>query len=718
MMEEVIKELVSLLNISEGQIKNVLNLLEEGATIPFIARYRKEVTGGLDEDSIRSIEESYRYQTNLYNRKLDVIRLIEEKELMTEDLRKQILEAKKLTEVEDLYRPFKEKKKTKATEAIKNGLEPLAKMIMAFPTNGDLESMALKFVTGEVKDTKSALEGASYIIAEWISDNAYYRKWIRSNVYKNGSIISKVKKNVEDPKKTYEMYYNFSEPVKNIKHYRVLAINRGEDEKILTVSIDMDNDGIISFLESKIIKNPSSFVTSLVKEAIKDSLKRLILPSIEREIRSEITENAEEKAIDTFSTNLEHLLLTKPIKGQIVLGFDPGYVNGCKLAVIDELGNYLDSTVVKPFLNGNNQAKYISDSKLIVKNLIEKYHVNLISIGNGTASRESEKFCSEMIKEYNLNCKYVITSEAGASIYSASKLAIEEFPDLAVEKRSAVSIGRRLQDPLSELVKIDPKSIGVGEYQYDVNQKNLGEALDFVTTKVVNEVGVNVNTASKSILKYVSGLTKSVIDNIYSYKEKNKFTNREELKKIKGMSDKVYEQSIGFLRITDGTNPLDKTGIHPESYQLTNELLNKLNLDIKNINTNEFKDTLNNVNIDNIVKELNTDSYTISDIIKELLNPGLDPRDSLEAPILKSDVLTIEDLKVGMKLEGTVRNVASFGAFVDIGLHDDGLIHISKLSKNFVKNPLDIVNVGDIVKCTVIDVNLETGKVQLSLIED
>lgn len=717
-MEEVIKYLVETLNLKEQQIKEVLSMLEEGATIPFIARYRKEKTGNLNEDQIRAIEEQYKYQENLLNRKNDVIRLIDEKGLLTPEIQDAILKCHKLTEVEDIYRPYKEKKKTKASEAIKNGLEPLAKMIMSFPTTGSLEEMAKKFINENIKDSSSALEGAGYIIAEWISDNASYRKWIRYNVFTNGTISSKLKKNAQDEHKLYEMYYDFTDRIKYIKHYRVLALNRGEKEKVLSVSIDMDNEVIQNYLEGKLIKNKDSFVVDLVKEAIKDSLKRLILPSIEREIRSELTETADKQAIKTFSTNLEHLLLTRPIKGMVVLGFDPGYVNGCKLAVVDKNGKYLDSTVIKPFLNNTNQDKYLEQSKIIVKNLIEKYKVDIISIGNGTASRESEKFCADLIRDYKLNCKYVITSEAGASIYSASKLAIEEFPDLAVEKRSAVSIGRRLQDPLSELVKIDPKSIGVGEYQYDVNQKELTEALDFTTSKVVNEVGVNINTASKSILKYVSGLTKTVIENLYKAKEEKKFTSRLEIKDIKGMSNKIYEQSIGFLRIPDGTNPLDKTGIHPESYDLTNKLLAKLQLDIKDINTQGFKDTLSKQKAITLAEELNSDIYTIEDIIKELLNPGLDPRDELEAPILKSDILHLEDLKIGMELQGTVRNVASFGAFVDIGLHDDGLIHISKMSNSFVKDPNDIVHVGDIVTCYVSDIDLTKQKVQLSLIKN
>lgn len=714
--ENVILELVEELNIERNRIEVVLKMLSEGATIPFIARYRKELTGAMDENTIKVISDKYNYYLNLFTRKEDVIRLIDEKGLLTDELKSQILNCKKLTEVEDLYRPYKEKKKTKATDAINAGLEPLAKMIMAFPTTGSLEDLAKKFVNDKVESVDKALEGAGYIIAEWISDNAQYRKWIRNNVFHTGTISSKLKKNAVDEKKLFEMYYDYSEPIKFAKHYRVLAMNRGEDQKILTVSIDMDDKAIQDYLESKLIKNKDSFVCDLVKTSIKDSLKRLILPSIEREIRSELTEDAEEKAIDTFQVNLEHLLLTRPIKGMTVLGFDPGYVNGCKLAVVDKNGTYLDSTVIKPFLNGNSEER-IKKDKEIVKDLINKYKIDIISIGNGTASRESEKFCAEMIKEYNLNCKYVITSEAGASIYSASKLAIEEFPDLAVEKRSAVSIGRRLQDPLSELVKIDPKSIGVGEYQYDVNQKNLGEALDFTTSKVVNEVGVNVNTASKSILKYVSGLTKTTIEKIYNYKESKRIESRDEIKSIKGISDKVYEQCIGFLRILDGNNPLDKTGIHPESYKITEELLRKLNLDLKDINSNEFKDTLKNCDKKNLVKELNTDEYTLDDIIKELLNPGLDPRSEVEGPILRSDVLKFEDLKLGMKLKGTVRNVASFGAFVDIGLHDDGLLHISKMSKQFVKNSTDIVNVGDIIDVYVCDINKEKEKVNLSLFE-
>ncbi len=711
MNEEIIKQLANYLNVKESQIKSVLNLLEDGCTIPFIARYRKEATGSLDEEQIRVIENQYAYLMNLLKRKEDVIRLIDEKGLLTEELQRNIMACNKLTEVEDLYRPFKEKKKTKASEAIKLGLEPLAKMIMAFPTNGTLENLATKYIKEGVENTEKALEGASFIIAEWISDNAFYRKSIRQNIFNNGFITSKLKKNAEDSKKTYEMYYDFQEKIKYAKHYRVLAMNRGEDEKILTISLDYNFDNIQEYLENKIIKNKESFVVELVKSAIKDSLKRLILPSIEREIRSELTEHAEQLAIENFKSNLENLLLTKPIKNSKVLGFDPAFRTGCKLAVLDESGNMIKVETIYPHEPHNKK----EEAKKILRDLIQKYDINLIAIGNGTASRESEMFVADAIKD--LDVKYAIVSEAGASVYSASDLAIKEFPDLTVEKRSAISIGRRVQDPLSELVKIDPKSIGVGEYQHDVNQKNLSEALEFTVEKIVNEVGVNVNTASTSILKYISGMNKKAIDAITNYKELYKIKSREEIMKIKGISDKIYEQAIGFLRIPDGDNLLDKTGIHPESYDIANKLINKVNLDLNDINKEEFKNKLNEINIKEMAKNLNTDEFTLSDIIKELLNPGLDPRDNLDNIILKKDVLDIKDLKKGMQLNGVVRNVVSFGAFVDIGLHDDGLIHVSKLSHDFVKDPLDIVKVGDIVDCYVVDVDLEKNRVFLSLIK-
>ncbi len=717
MNKDIIIEISKSLNIKESGVEATLNLLQEGNTIPFIARYRKDVTGNLDEESIKSIGEVYEYQVNLLKRKEDVISLIDEKGLLTDELKNNILKCNKLAEVEDLYRPFKEKKKTKATEAIKNGLEPLAKIIMSCPLKGSIEDMASKFINDNIKDTVLAVEGAKYIIAEWISDNAYYRKYIRNNMYRNGIIESSVKKGVNDENKVYEMYYEYSEAVSKIKPHRILALNRGEKEGILSVKINLDKDKIIEFLESKNIKNKDSFCSQYISEAILDSYKRLIFPSVEREIRSELTEKGEVSAIDNFGKNLESLLLTPPMKEKIVLAFDPGFVNGCKLAVVDKTGKYLDSTVIKPFLNSNTEERIKSSKEIVVK-LINKYNVDIIAIGNGTASRESEKFCSEMIKEYNLNCKYVIVSEAGASIYSASNIAIEEFPDLAVEKRSAVSIGRRLQDPLSELVKVPPEGIGVGLYQHDVSSKKLSESLDFVVSKAVNSVGVNINTASPSLLKYVSGITKKHIDKIIAYREDNgRINSRDEIKKKKILSDKVYEQAIGFLRITEGSNILDETAIHPESYDIALKLLKELDCTLNDVGSEKLINLLNNINIDEYKDKLNTDIYTLEDVINSLKKPNRDPRDEMPQPILKSDVLNIEDLKVGMKLQGTVRNVVDFGAFIDIGLHNDGLVHISKISNEYIKHPSDVLSVGDIVDCYVEEIFKDKEKVALSLLE-
>ena len=717
MNEMIIKEIANNLNISEKQVNTVLELLGEGNTIPFIARYRKEVTGALDEETIRSINEVYEYQVNLLKRKEDVIRLIDEKGMLTEELKNNILNCSKLVEVEDLYRPYKEKKKTKATEAIALGLEPLAKMIMTFPTTGSIENLCSKFINDKVKNVEEAIQGACYIIAEWISDNASYRKWIRSYFYKNGVIISSLKKDAVDDAKTYEMYYEYSEVIKNIKPHRILALNRAEKEKILNVSIDVNKDEILSYLEKKLIKNTNSFVCSYVKNAIADSYKRLIGPSIEREVRSDLTEKGEVAAIDNFGKNLEALLLTPPMKEKVVLAFDPGYVNGCKLAVVDKNGKYLDSTVIKPFLKGEEE-KRIKLSMEVVVQLIKKYNVDIISIGNGTASRESEKFCADMIKEYNLNCKYIIVSEAGASIYSASPQAIEEFPDLAVEKRSAVSIGRRLQDPLAELVKIPPEGIGVGLYQHDVSAKNLSESLDFVVEKCVNSVGVNINTASASLLSYVSGITKAAIKKIIDYRESmGRINSREEIKKKKLLTDKAFEQAIGFLRITEGTNILDSTAIHPESYDVANKILEDLEFKITDVGSKELIDKLENFNIEENSTKYNVDKYTLEDVVASLKKPNLDPRDEYPQPILKSDILDIKDLHIGDKLQGTVRNVVDFGLFIDIGLHDDGLAHISKLSKQFIKHPSDLFSVGDIVDCYVDDISLEKNKVSLSLLE-
>ena len=716
MNELIIKEIANNLNITDKQVTVVLELLGEGNTVPFIARYRKEATGALDEEMIRSINEVYEYQVNLLKRKEDVIRLIEEKGMMNDELRNNILSCSKLVEVEDLYRPYKEKKKTKATEAIAMGLEPLAKMMMSFPLNGNLNDMASKFVKEDLPVDK-CIEGAKYIIAEWISDNASYRKSIRSYFYKNGIISSSIKKNAEDEGKVYEMYYDYNEPVKYIKPHRILALNRGENEKVLNVSIDVDKEGVLSFLEKKLIKNDKSFVVDSIKEAIEDAYKRLIAPSIEREIRSELTEVGEEAAIDNFGKNLEALLLTPPMKEKIVLAFDPGFVNGCKLAVVDKNGKYLDSTVIKPFLNGDVENR-IKLSKEVVVQLIKRHNVDIIAIGNGTASRESEKFCAEMIKEYNLSCKYVIVSEAGASIYSASPIAIEEFPDLAVEKRSAVSIGRRLQDPLAELVKIPPDGIGVGLYQHDVSQKKLSSSLDFVVEKCVNSVGVNINTASSSLLKYVSGVTKKAIEKIIEYREeKGRINSREEIKKKKLLTDKAYEQAIGFLRIVDGDNVLDATAIHPESYDVALKLLSELGFTKNDIGTSALIEKLDSLKLDDYVVSLGTDIYTLEDVVASLKKPNLDPRDEMPQPLLKSDVLDIKDLVVGMKLQGTVRNVVDFGVFIDIGLHNDGLAHISKLTTKYIKHPSEVVSVGDIVDCYVDDISLEKGKVSLSLLE-
>ena len=717
MNEIIIKEIANQLNIRSEQVLAVLSMLEEGNTIPFIARYRKEKTGALDEEQIKTINEYYEYQVNLLKRKEDVIRLIDEKGLMTDELREKIMSANKLVEVEDLYRPYKEKKKTKATEAIKAGLEPLAKMILSFPIKGSIEELSKKFINDNIKNVDEAVIGASYIIAEYISDNAYYRKSIRNTTYRMGTLVCKLKKDANDPKKVYEMYYDYKEQVKNLKPHRVLAINRAENEKIITVNIDVDVENILGYLESKIIKNKESFVVNIVKDAIKDSYKRLIAPSIEREIRSDLTEIAHEAAIENFSKNLESLLLTPPMKEKVVLAFDPGFVNGCKLAVIDKNGKYLESLIVKPFMNNINTTQ-LNTIKAQIMMLIKKYNVDIVSIGNGTASRESEKLISEIIKEYKLNCKYVIVSEAGASIYSTEKVAQEEFPDLSPNERSAVSIGRRLQDPLSELVKIPPDGIGVGLYQHDVKGKKLNDSLDFVVTKAVNSVGVNINTASPSLLKYVSGITKKNIEKIINYRENNgRINSREEIKKKKLLSDKVYEQAIGFLRITDGINPLDQTGIHPESYDIATNLLKKLDFTIKDLGSEKLINKINSYNIENLAKELNTDIYTLEDIVKSLKSPMLDPRDEMPQPLLKSDVLDIKDLKRGMKLQGTVRNVIDFGAFIDIGLHNDGLAHISKLTKKYIKHPSEILSVGDIVDCYVDEVNIEKEKVNLSLID-
>ncbi len=706
MNEEIISSIALEQNITADQVKKTLSLLEEGNTIPFIARYRKEFTGGLDEDKIKSISLVYEYECNLLKRKEDVIRLIDEKGLLTDELKNNILKCKKLVDVEDIYRPYKEKKKTKATDAINNGLEPLAKIILSFPDTLYVD----KFLNDKVKTEEDAIQGAKYIIAEYISDNAYYRKYIRDNTFNHGTIVSKLKKNAEDPKKTYEMYYDFEEEVKKIKPHRVLALNRGENENILSVSVKSSKEYIIKFLESKLIKKENK-CAEYVRDAINDSYTRLIEPSIEREIRSELSEVAGDEAIENFGKNLESLLMTPPIKNQRVLGFDPGYSNGCKLAVLDETGKYLYSCVINPFASSNNAL--ITAKNTLVK-LIKDYKIDIVSIGNGTASRESEKLVSELIKEHNLDCKYIITNEAGASIYSTEAVAQEEFPNLTPNERSAVSIGRRLQDPLAELVKIPPDGIGVGLYQHDVPDSKLKDRLDFVVEKTVNQVGVNINTASSSILKHISGLTKRSIDKLIKYREdKGKIKSREEISKL--LTDKTYEQAIGFIRIVDGTNPLDKTSIHPESYEVTLKLLSSLDLSLDDIGTDKLINKLETVDKEKTSKELNTDIYTLEGIIESLEKPNRDPRDELPRPILKSDVLTIDDLKEGMELEGTVRNVAPFGAFIDIGLHNDGLVHISEISDSYIKHPSDVLSIGDIVKVYVKEIFKDKEKVALTM---
>ena len=713
MNNEIINEIAINLNVKNNQVEAVLKLLEEGSTIPFIARYRKEATGALDEEQIRNINEVYEYQINLLKRKEDVIRLIDEKGLLTDEIRENVMKCSKLVEVEDIYRPYKEKKKTKATEAIKNGLEPLAKIIMSFKKL-DINKIAESYLNENVTTVEDAITGAKYIIAEWVSDNASYRKYIRNNMKNYGIIHTKLKKNAVDDSKIYEMYYDYEERIKYIKPHRILAINRGEKEDILSVNISVDNDYIIDFLENKIIKDKEVESAKLVDEAIKDSYKRLIIPSIEREVRAELKEVSEEGAIDIFGKNLENLLLTPPMKDITVLGFDPAYRTGCKLAVVSPTSSVLNISVIYPHEPKNEW----NEAKNKIREIFKKYDIDVVAIGNGTASRESEKLVVEVISEYKeKDVKFVIISEAGASVYSASALAIKEFPDLTVEKRSAISIARRLQDPLSELVKIDSKSIGVGQYQHDVNEKRLDESLDFVVSKCVNNVGVNINTASPSILKYISGLTKTTIDKIVKYREeKGKIKSRQELVDKKILSSKVYEQSIGFMRVIDGDNVMDVTSIHPESYNIAVKLVEKLGFSIKDIGSDELSKELDSVNIDNMANELATDKYTIEDIIKCLQQPNRDFRDDFEKPILKSDILKLEDLRVGMELMGTVRNVVDFGAFIDIGLHEDGLVHISKLTDKYIKHPMEVVSVGDIVTCYVDSISVEKGKVSLSLI--
>ena len=713
MDNSLIETIVSKYQFSEKQIKAVLKLLKENNTVPFIARYRKEATDGLDEVEIKQINDEYNYMLNLQKRKEEVIHNIDQQGLLTSDLKQDILTQTKLQRVEDLYRPYKQKKKTRATEAKRKGLEDLADWFSQSKLDTKIEDKAQLFLNDEVTTIEDAIEGAKDIIAERISDNPQYRSKILKDVFNQGLIVSSKKKKAEDEKQTFSMYYDYKEPIKRIANHRVLAMNRGEKEKVLSIKIDFDTTRIQREIANVEIKTQNE-ATPFIKEAIQDSLKRLILPSIEREIRGDLTQNAESHAIDVFSENLRNLLLQPPMKGKQILGVDPAFRTGCKLAVVNPFGTFIAKGVIYPH---PPISKVEAAEKELVK-MISDYNIELLAIGNGTASRETEQFVAQVIKKYQLQAQFIIVNEAGASVYSASEIARQEFPDFQVEERSAVSIGRRVLDPLSELVKIDPKSIGVGQYQHDVNQKDLSSALTFVVETAVNQVGVDVNTASKSLLQYVSGLTSTIAQNIIDYKEENgPIKHHKEISRIKRLGAKTFEQSIGFLRIVDGEEPLDNTAIHPESYDVAYRMLHQLDLTAQDIGSVKLKNTLSNVNISTLVSQLNIGEPTLKDIIQSLIAPNRDPRDEFETPILKSDVLSIEDLSKGMKLNGTVRNVVDFGAFVDIGVKQDGLVHISKLSKKFVKNPMDMISVGDIVEVWILDIDENKGKVSLTMVD-
>lgn len=711
--QQIAKEI----GLSQKHVESVIRLLEDGNTVPFIARYRKEQTGSMDEVQIQTISERWQYIQNLNQRKEEVIRLIAEQDKLTDDLKRKIEQSVKLQEVEDLYRPYKQKRKTKATVAKSKGLEPLADYILTLPQDDRLAATADQYISEEkeVFTREEAIEGAKHIIAEQISDEPTFRKWIRQETFKRGTIKSAAGKSADtDEKNVYEMYYEYEEPIAKVVPHRVLAMNRGEKEDILKVAIEPPADHIKAYLEKQIIKNRSTSVREILQETIEDSYKRLIQPAIEREIRKELSEKADEQAIHIFSENLRKLLLQPPMKGKTVLGVDPAFRTGCKLAVSDETGKVLKIDVIYPHAPVNKTKK--AHEK--VKKILEQYQVEMVAIGNGTASRETEQFIVNVLRDMPRKIYYVIVNEAGASVYSASELAREEFPDLKVEERSAVSIARRLQDPLAELVKIDPKSVGVGQYQHDVSQKRLNESLRFVVETVVNQVGVNVNTASAALLQYVAGLSKSVAGNVVKKREEiGKFSNRKELKDIPRLGAKTYEQCIGFLRVQEGTEPLDRTGIHPESYKETKALLKKLGLSTEHIGTAELKDKINQLALSETAKELGIGEITLKDICEQLTRPERDPRDEVPKPLLKTDVLQLEDLKEGMELQGTVRNVVDFGAFVDIGVKQDGLVHISKLSNQFVKHPLDVVSVGDIVTVWVDGVDVQKGRVSLSMVK-
>lgn len=703
--------------LSQKNVESVIQLLEDGNTVPFIARYRKEQTGSMDEVQIQTVSERWQYIQNLNQRKEEVIRLIAEQDKLTDELRQKIEQSVKLQEVEDLYRPYKQKRKTKATVAKSKGLEPLAEYILTLPKDDRIAEIADQYISEEkeVLSREDAIEGAKHIIAEQLSDEPSFRKWIRQETFKKGTLKSTAGKSVDaDEKNVYEMYYEYEEPIPKVVPHRVLAVNRGEKEDILKVSIEPPADVIKAYLEKQIIKQRTTPVRDILLDTIEDSYKRLIQPAIEREIRKELSEKADAQAIHIFSENLRKLLLQPPMKGKIVLGVDPAFRTGCKLAVADETGKVLKIDVIYP----HAPVKKTKEAQDKVKAILEDYQVEVVAIGNGTASRETEQFIVDVLKDTPRDIYYLIVNEAGASVYSASELAREEFPDLQVEERSAVSIARRLQDPLAELVKIDPKSVGVGQYQHDVSQKNLNDSLRFVVETVVNQVGVNVNTASAALLQYVAGLSKSVAGNVVKKRDElGKFSTRKELKGIPRLGAKTYEQCIGFLRVPDGTEPLDRTGIHPESYKETKSLLKKLQLTTEQIGTAELKEKISKLDLSETAKELEIGEITLKDICEQLTRPERDPRDEVPKPLLKTDVLQLEDLKEGMELQGTVRNVVDFGAFVDIGVKQDGLVHISKLSNQFVKHPLDVVSVGDIVTVWVDGVDAQKGRVSLSMVK-
>lgn len=699
--------------IERWQVEAAVKLIDEGNTIPFISRYRKEMTGSLNDEILRNLYERLNYLRNLEDKKEQVLKSIEEQGLLTDELRKKILDAQTMVLVEDLYRPFRPKRRTRAIIAKEKGLEPLSNIIISGMADKSIEEIAKEYISEEkeVLSEADAINGAMDIIAELISDNAEYRSKIREMTIKEGMIVSSAKDSEKES--VYEMYYEFEEAVNKIQGHRILAINRGESEKMLTVKIVAPTDKIIAYLVKNSIKNDNKYTNEIIEKAIKDSYDRLIAPSIEREVRNELKEKAEDGAIKVFGKNLTQLLMQPPIAGKVVLGWDPAFRTGCKLAVVDATGKVLDTVVVYPTAPTND--KKIREAKDTVKALIEKYDIDLISVGNGTASRESELVIVDMLKEVKKNVQYIIVNEAGASVYSASKLATEEFPNFDVGQRSAASIARRLQDPLAELVKIDPKSIGVGQYQHDMNQKKLGEALNGVVESCVNLVGVDLNTASASLLEYVSGISKTIAKNIVLYREENgKFTNRKQLLKVAKLGPKAYEQCAGFMRIKDGDNPLDYTGVHPESYVATDELLKELQIDITN------KEELQKLgkkikDYKAMAQKLGIGEITLRDIIKELEKPGRDPRDEMPKPILRTDVLEMKDLKEGMILKGTVRNVIDFGAFVDIGVHQDGLVHISQMTERYIKHPLDAVSVGDIIDVKVLSVDINKGRIQLSM---